>query len=163
MGDELCDHPIVIGRDHIARPYPAVGPRLRRKSQMRQPFIGVVAGLLLLSANFGFIAVLAVVSLFGIVLNNGIVLIDRIDIEIEEGREPFDALVEASVRRARPILLTTLTTTAGLIPLYLGGGAMFEGMAVTLMGGLVGGTGLTLLLVPVLYAFFFRVPVPEST
>ena len=123
--------------------------------------VGVVAGLLLFNASFGFIAVLALVSLFGIVLNNGIVLIDRIDTEIAEGRAPFDALIEASVRRARPILLTTLTTTAGLIPLYLGGGAMFEGMSVTLMGGLVGGTALTLLLVPVLYAVFFRIK-PET-
>ncbi|MEM6929275.1 MAG: efflux RND transporter permease subunit, partial [Myxococcota bacterium] len=134
-------------------------------------FIGVVLGLLLLGAKFGFIAVLAVVSLFGIVLNNGIVLIDRIDFEIAEGRAPFDALIEASVRRARPILLTTLTTTAGLVPLYLGGGALFEGMAVTLMGGLTIGTVLTLVLVPVLYALFFGIarqspsahPSPESS
>ncbi|MEO0602565.1 MAG: efflux RND transporter permease subunit [Myxococcota bacterium] len=124
--------------------------------------IGVVLGLLLLSAKFGFIAVLAVVSLFGIVLNNGIVLIDRIDFEIAEGRSPFDALIEASVRRARPILLTTLTTTAGLVPLWLGGGALFEGMAVTLMGGLTVGTVLTLMLVPVLYALFFRIT-PERS
>ncbi|MEN0060693.1 MAG: efflux RND transporter permease subunit [Myxococcota bacterium] len=119
--------------------------------------IGVVLALLLFGASFGFIAVLAVVSLFGIVLNNGIVLIDRIDLEIAEGRPPAVALIEASVRRARPILLTTLTTTAGLVPLYLGGGSMFEGMAVTLMGGLTVGTVLTLLLVPVLYALFFRI------
>ncbi|MBX2800617.1 MAG: efflux RND transporter permease subunit [Myxococcales bacterium] len=119
--------------------------------------VGVVAALLLLGAKFGFIAVLALVSLFGIVLNNGIVLIDRIDFELAAGRAPVEALVEASVRRARPILLTTLTTTAGLIPLYLGGGAMFEGMAVTLIGGLVGGTALTLVLVPVLYSLLFRI------
>ncbi len=121
--------------------------------------IGVVLGLLVFGADFGFIAVLAVISLFGIVLNNGIVLIDRIDYEIAQGRPAAEALIEASVRRARPILLTTLTTTAGLVPLYLGGGSMFEGMAVTLMGGLVVGTGLTLVLVPVLYAVFFGVSV----
>ncbi|MCB9760928.1 MAG: efflux RND transporter permease subunit [Alphaproteobacteria bacterium] len=123
--------------------------------------VGVVPALLLLDAPFGFVALLAMISLFGILLNNGIVLIDRIDTEIAEGRAPPDALVEASVARVRPILLTTITTTAGLIPLYLGGGSTFEGMAVTLIGGLTGGTVLTLVLVPVAYSIAFNVERPS--
>ncbi|MFT4627170.1 MAG: multidrug efflux pump [Myxococcota bacterium] len=119
---------------------------------------GVAVGLLLFDSYIGFITILAIISLFGIVLNNGNVLLDRIGIELELGRAPFDAVVEASVRRLRPILLTTATTVCGLIPLYIGGGPMFEPLAVVLMVGLVFGTALTLGLVPVLYAILFRVP-----
>ncbi len=121
---------------------------------------GVTVGLLLFNSYFGFITLLAIISLFGIVLNNGNVLLDRIGIELEEGREPLDAIVEASVQRLRPILLTTATTVTGLVPLYLGGGPMFEPLAVTLMVGLLFGTVLTLGLVPVMYAVLFRVPEP---
>jgi len=119
--------------------------------------IGVTVGLLLFDSYFGFITLLAIISLFGIVLNNGNVLLDRIGIELDAGRPADEAIVEASVRRLRPILLTTATTVTGLIPLYLGGGPMFEPLAVTLMVGLVFGTVLTLGLVPVMYAVLFRV------
>ena len=74
--------------------------------------VGVTIGLLLFGSYFGFITLLAIISLFGIVLNNGNVLLDRIGIELEEGREPRGAVVEASVRLLRPILLTTATTRA---------------------------------------------------
>ena len=121
---------------------------------------GVTIGLLIFGSYFGFITLLAIISLFGIVLNNGNVLIDRIGLELEAGREPFEAIVEASVQRLRPILLTTATTVAGLVPLYVGGGPMFEPLAVTLMVGLLFGTFLTLGLVPVLYAILFRVEAP---
>ncbi len=94
----------------------------------------------------------------GIVINNAIVLIDRIKIEREEnGLEPTRAVVEAAQRRLRPILLTTATTVGGLIPLYLGGGPMWEPMAIAIMFGLVFATVLTLGLVPVLYSLFFGV------
>ncbi|MFT7521083.1 MAG: multidrug efflux pump subunit AcrB, partial [Kiritimatiellia bacterium] len=119
--------------------------------------IGVVPALLMFDSAFGFLALLAMIGLFGILLNNGIVLIDRIDIEIAAGRSPAEAVIEASVARARPIAITVITTISGLIPLYLGGGSAFEGMAMTLMGGLAGGTVLTLILVPVVYAILFRV------
>lgn len=122
--------------------------------------IGVVSALLLFDAAFGFLALLAMISLFGILLNNGIVLIDRIDSETARGLPAAEAVVEASVQRVRPILMTTITTVAGLIPLYLGGGSAFEGLAVTLIGGLTGGTVLTLVLVPVAYALLFRIPTP---
>jgi len=120
--------------------------------------IGVVIGLLALRSYFGFMTLLGVVSLAGIVINNAIVLLDRIRIEIDEvGRSPQEAVVEAAQQRLRPILLTTATTIAGLIPLYLGGGPMFEPMAVAIMFGLVFATVLTLGVVPVLYAVFFRI------
>ena len=85
-------------------------------------------------------------------------LLDRIEIEIEEnGLSPQRAVVESAQRRLRPILLTTMTTLGGLIPLYLGGGPMCEPMAVAIMFGLVFATALTLGVVPILYSLFFRV------
>ncbi len=120
--------------------------------------IGVVIGLIVLRSYFGFMTLLGVISLAGVVINNAIVLIDRIRIEIEEnGLEPPRAIVEAAQRRFRPILLTTATTIGGLIPLYLGGGPLWEPMAIAIMFGLAFATLLTLGLVPVLYSLFFRV------
>ena len=120
--------------------------------------IGVVIGLIVLRSYFGFMTLLGIVSLAGIVINNAIVLIDRIDLEItENGLPPAQAIIEAGQRRLRPIVLTTLTTIGGMIPLYLGGGPMFEPMAVAIMFGLIASTALTLGVVPVLYALFYRV------
>ncbi len=120
--------------------------------------IGVILGLLLFQSYFGFMAFLGVISLAGIVINNAIVLIDRIDIEQNEfQRPPFEAIKVASQQRFRPILLTTFTTTLGLIPLYLGGGLMWEPMAVSIMIGLLFATVITLLFVPVLYKLLYGV------
>ena len=120
--------------------------------------IGVVVGLIVMRSYFGFMTLLGIISLSGIVINNAIVLLDRITIEIEEnGLEPRRAIVESAQRRLRPILLTTFTTLGGLIPLYLGGGAMWEPMAVSIMFGLLFATMLTLGFVPVLYSILFRV------
>ena len=108
-------------------------------------FIGVAVGLLVMRSYFGFMTMLGVISLAGIVINNAIVLLDRIQIEIDEnGRAPADAILVASETRLRPILLTTATTILGLIPLYLGGGPMWEPMAVAIMSGLAFSTVLTL-------------------
>ena len=124
--------------------------------------IGVILGLLITQQPFGFMALLGVVALSGIVINNAIVLIDRIKIEIEErGLEPAAAILEACQRRLCPILLTTATTVGGLVPLWLGGGPMFEAMAVAILFGLLFATLLTLGVVPVLYALFFRVSFAE--
>ena len=123
--------------------------------------IGVVAGLLVGQSFFGFITLLGVISLAGIVINNAIVLLERIKLEMDDnGLSHFDAIVEAAQRRARPILLTTATTVFGLIPLYLGGGEMWEPMALAIMGGLLVSTVLTLCVIPVLYALFFGVKKP---
>ena len=119
---------------------------------------GVIFGLLLFQSYFGFMAFLGVISLAGIVINNAIVLIDRVSIEGEEyGKPPFRSIVDAAKQRFRPIILTTFTTTLGLIPLYLGGGLMWEPMAVAIMIGLLFATIITLLFVPVLYKMLYRV------
>ncbi len=119
--------------------------------------IGVVIGLLLADSYFGFMTLLGVVSLSGIVINNAIVLLDRIRIEIEEnGLDPKRAVIESAQRRLRPILLTTCTTVGGLLPLWFGGGPMWEPMAITIIFGLIFATCLTLGVVPVLYATLFK-------
>ncbi len=120
--------------------------------------IGMVMGLLIFQVPFGFMAFLGVISLAGIVINNAIVLIDRIQIEKEEfNRSNQDAIVSACLQRFRPIILATFTTVLGLVPLYLGGGAMWEPMAVTIMVGLLFGTIVTLLFIPSLYSLLYKV------
>jgi multidrug efflux pump subunit AcrB len=119
--------------------------------------IGVIIGLHAFRSYFGFFAFLGIISLAGIVINNAIVLIDRIRIEIEDkGHSTLDGIRAACQHRLRPILLTTLTTTLGLVPLYLGGGLMWEPMAVSIMCGLLFATLITLVFVPVLYSLLFR-------
>lgn len=119
--------------------------------------VGVVIGLLITQSFLGFMTLLGVISLAGIVINNAIVMIDRIAIEIQNGHAPPQAIIEAAQRRLRPILLTTVTTVGGLIPLWLGGGPMWESMAIAIIFGLIFATLLTLGVVPVLYALLFRV------
>jgi len=118
--------------------------------------IGMVIGLLLFGVPFGFMAFLGVISLAGIVINNAIVLIDCIEVE-EKERTPQDAIIGACLQRFRPILLATFTTVLGLIPLYLGGGEMWEPMAVTIMIGLLFGTVITLLFIPAFYSVLYKV------
>ncbi|WP_416307089.1 efflux RND transporter permease subunit [Neptunicella sp. SCSIO 80796] len=119
--------------------------------------IGVISGLTLANSYIGFMTILGIVSLAGIVINNAIVLLERIKIELDNGVEHYQAIVNAAKTRARPILLTTATTVLGLIPLYLGGGAMWEPMAIAIMAGLLFSTLLTLGVVPVLYASLYKV------
>ena len=120
--------------------------------------IGVIIGLLIGQSYFGFMTLLGIIALAGIVINNAIVLLDRIRIEIDEnGLDPARAVVESAQQRLRPILLTTATTIGGLIPLWLGGGPMWEPMAISIIFGLAVATMLTLGVVPVLYSIFFRV------
>lgn len=123
--------------------------------------IGMAWGLWIARSTFGFFTILGVLSLAGIIINNAIVLIDSIDAHREQGLSPFDAVVAASESRMRPILLTTATTCGGMIPLWLGGG-MFETMAVTIFFGLLFGSVITLIVVPALYAIFFRVATPPK-
>ena len=117
--------------------------------------IGVTIGLLGSGAPFGFMALLGMLSLTGMMIKNAIVLIDQINIELSEGKEPFHAVVDASVSRMRPVCMAAITTVLGMIPLVID--PFFQGMAVTIMGGLTFATGLTLILVPVLYVVFYRV------
>lgn len=125
--------------------------------------IGVVFGLLVGQSFFGFMTLLGIISLAGIVINNAIVLLERIKIELEAGHQsPVNAIVEACQKRLRPILLTTATTIFGLLPLYLGGGEMWEPMALSIMGGLLFSTLLTLGVVPVIYTLFFGIKLKSS-
>ena len=120
--------------------------------------IGVTFGLLIANSSFGFFTILGIISLAGIIINNAIVLLDRIAVEIRDfGRSEADAVLTACQQRLRPILLTTATTVLGMTPLLWGGTAMFKPMAITIIFGLAFATALTLLVVPVLYAMFFRV------
>ncbi len=120
--------------------------------------IGVTFGLIVGNSSMGFFTLLGIISLAGIIINNAIVLLDRIQIEIEElGKAPADAVVAACQQRLRPILLTTATTVLGMLPLWWGGSTMFQPMAVSIIFGLAFATGLTLLVVPVLYSALFRV------
>ena len=119
--------------------------------------IGVVVGLLVFQEAFGFMPFLGVISLAGIVINNAIVLIDRMEVELAAGRTDQDSVIAACLQRFRPILLSTFTTILGLLPLYLSGGEMWEGMAVSIMIGLLFGTIITLLFIPSLYSALFKV------
>jgi multidrug efflux pump len=120
--------------------------------------IGVVFGLLIGQSFFGFMTLLGIISLAGIVINNAIVLLEKIKTELEDNPENLsDAIIQASQKRVRPILLTTATTVLGLIPLYLGGGEMWEPMTLAIIGGLLFATILTLGVVPVLYALLYKV------
>jgi multidrug efflux pump subunit AcrB len=87
-------------------------------------------------------------------IKNGIVLIDQIDLEIRDGKEIRQAIVDSSISRARPVLMAAMTTVLGMIPLYFD--VLFSAMATTIMFGLTFATALTLLVVPVLYAIFFK-------
>ena len=119
--------------------------------------IGVVFGLLVAKSHFGFMTFLGVISLAGIVINNTIVLLDRIKVEIDDnGLDPARAVIESAQRRLRPILLTTCTTMGGMIPLWMGGGPMYEPMAIAIIFGLLFATLLTLGVVPIFYSVLFQ-------
>jgi multidrug efflux pump subunit AcrB len=120
--------------------------------------IGVILGLFIFRSYFGFMAFLGLISLSGIVVNDVVVLLEKIEMaKTDLGKKPYDAIVYGAQRKFRPVLLTTFTTVFGLIPLYIGGGLMWEPMAVAIMVGLLFATVITLLFVPVLYKVLFRV------
>jgi multidrug efflux pump subunit AcrB len=118
--------------------------------------IGITASLLATGQPFGFMAILGALSLVGMQIRNGIVLVEEIDSQIAGGKEGFQAILDGSVSRLRPVGITALTTVLGMIPLLPD--VFFASMAVTIMGGLAFATLLTLLVVPVLYAVIFRIP-----
>lgn len=120
-------------------------------------FTGGFIGLLIMGAPFDFFAMLGLLSLAGVIINNGIVLIDKIDSDRAAGSEPYTAIVAAALSRFRPILMTTVTTVFGLLPLIISLDPLFFSMAVILAFGLIFGTILTLGVVPALYAVLFRV------
>jgi len=119
---------------------------------------GAAMALLLLGRPFGFVANLGVIALFGMIIRNSVILVDQIEQDIKGGAEAWDAIIEAAVRRCRPILLTAAAAALAMIPLSR---SVFWGpMAVAIMGGLLVATALTLLFLPALYAAWFRVKKP---
>jgi multidrug efflux pump subunit AcrB len=117
--------------------------------------VGVAVGLLLFQAPFEFMAILGFLSLTGMLIKNAIVLVDQIDAEIRDGKQRYQAILDASASRARPVFLGAATTVLGVAPLLVD--PFFRSMAITIMFGLIFATGLTLVVVPLLYAVFFRI------
>ena len=124
-------------------------------------FAGVAGALLLLNRPFGFVALLGVIALLGMIIRNSVILIDQIEQDRERGVPTWTAIVEAAVRRFRPIMLTAAAAVLAMIPLSR---SVFWGpMAVAIMGGLIVATVLTLLALPAMYAAAFRVkPAPAA-
>ncbi len=122
--------------------------------------IGAVAALIVSGAPFGFVALLGLIALAGMIMRNTLILVDQIDREVEDGHTLRAAIVEATVRRSRPVVLTALAAILAFVPLSLN---VFWGpMAVAMMGGLTVATVLTLVFLPALYALWFRVPAVET-
>lgn len=117
--------------------------------------IGVIPIVLLSGKPFGFVAIVGVLGLIGMMIKNGIVLMDEINLQINSGVEARTALIQSSKSRLRPVMMASLTTILGMIPLVPD--AMFGSLAVTIMGGLFMGTLITLIFIPVLYAMFFKI------
>jgi len=116
---------------------------------------GVAGALLLLDRPFGFVALLGVIALMGMIMRNSVILIDQIEQDRERGVPAWDAIVESAVRRFRPIVLTAAAAVLAMIPLSR---SVFWGpMAVAIMGGLIVATALTLLALPAMYAAWFRI------
>lgn len=117
--------------------------------------VGVIPVVMLTGKPFGFVAIVGVLGLIGMMIKNGIVLMDEITLEISQGIQPRMALIQSAKSRLRPVMMASLTTILGMIPLVPD--AMFGSLAVTIMGGLFVGTLITLLFIPVLYSMFFKV------
>jgi multidrug efflux pump subunit AcrB len=117
--------------------------------------IGATGALLVSNRPFGFVALLGLIALAGMIMRNTVILVDQIDRDIAEGHARHRAIIDATVRRARPVVLTALAAILGMVPLAT---SVFWGpMAITIMGGLFVATILTLVVVPALYALWFRV------
>ncbi len=121
-------------------------------------FVGAVFGVFVSGKAFGFVAICGVLGLIGMMIKNGVVLMDEINLQIDEGKEPFTALLDSSAVRFRPVMMASLTTILGMIPLLPDD--MFGSLAATIMGGLLVGTVITLIFIPVLYSIFFKIKIP---
>ena len=117
--------------------------------------VGVVAVMLLTGKTFNFVAIVGTLGLIGMLIKNGIVLMDEITLQLNQGIEPVTALVDSAQSRLRPVTMAALTTILGMIPLLPD--AMFGSLAASIMGGLTFGTLITLLFIPILYALFFHI------
>jgi multidrug efflux pump len=122
--------------------------------------IGVTAFLLLFRVPFGFVAMLGTIALSGMIMRNSVILVDQIDQDIAAGHTPYQSIIDATVRRFRPIVLTALAAVLAMLPLSRS--VFFGPMAVAIMGGLIVATMLTILFLPALYAAWFKVQVPHD-
>jgi multidrug efflux pump subunit AcrB len=122
--------------------------------------IGIIAALFISGKPLGFVAILGILALVGMIARNAVILIEQIETERAQGTQVWDAVVEATVSRFRPIMLTAVSTVLGLIPIAP---TVFWGpMAFAIMGGLLVATVLTLIVLPALYVAWFRVKKPET-
>ncbi|WP_428563713.1 MAG: efflux RND transporter permease subunit [Solidesulfovibrio sp. DCME] len=120
--------------------------------------IGAVGALLVFRQPFGFVALLGVLALAGMIMRNSVILVDQISLDRQEGHPAWEAVIDATIRRTRPVVLTALAAILAMIPLTRN---VFWGpMAVAIMGGLLVATVLTLLFTPALYAMIFRIRCP---
>ncbi len=117
--------------------------------------IGIVFGMLASGKGFGFVAIVGCLGIIGMMIKNGIVLIDEIDRRLGMGVEPYKALVDSTLTRIRPVMMASMTTVLGMAPLLAD--PLFGSLAVTIMGGLTVGTVIILVFLPVLYSIFFRI------
>ncbi len=120
-------------------------------------FVGAVLGVLISGKAFGFVAICGILGLIGMMIKNGVVLMDEINLQISEGKKPFDALLDSSAIRFRPVMMASLTTILGMIPLLPDD--MFGSLAATIMGGLLIGTVITLVFIPILYSVLFKIKI----
>ena len=122
--------------------------------------IGVVAALLPTGTPMGFVAILGIIALSGMIIRNSVILVDQIDMDLARGLHPWDAVIDATMHRFRPILLTAAAASLGMIPIAP---EIFWGaMAYAIIGGLFVATLLTLLFLPALYVAWFRVKEPRK-
>lgn len=115
--------------------------------------IGIVFGMLISGKDFGFVAIVGALGLIGMMIKNGVVLLDEITLQIASGKDRLQALLDSSSSRFRPVMMASLTTILGMVPLL--NDDLFGSLAVTIMGGLLVGSVITLVFIPVLYALFF--------
>ncbi|MCQ2058996.1 MAG: efflux RND transporter permease subunit [Bacteroidaceae bacterium] len=121
--------------------------------------IGIVYGIMISGKSFGFVAICGCLGLIGMLIKNAIILIDEIDAQMASGIEPVKALIDSSMRRFRPVMMASLTTILGMIPLLRD--CLFGSLAVTIIGGLFVGTLITLIAIPVLYSIFFKIQIEK--
>lgn len=117
--------------------------------------VGIVMGLLLTGQPYTFIAIVGTFGLVGMLIKNAIVLLDEIELQLKAGQTRYHAIIDATVARTRPVLMASITTILGMLPLLFD--PMYCSMAVTIISGLIAGTLITLVFVPVLYAAFYKV------
>lgn len=122
--------------------------------------VGVVYGVMLSGMSFGFVAIVGTLGLIGMLIKNGIVLMDEIELQLAAGVEPTKALLDSSASRFRPVMMASLTTILGMIPLL--SDCLFGSLAVTIMSGLLVGTLITLIFIPILYTLFFKIKIDKQ-